>query len=95
MKRLFYMLKVKDEKSFLKAVTSMAKRKNANLFHCYVCGDIFKIATAQKVQEFDFTSFNSEKEIILACVTNSIKILFFNLNKKPVKISIVNILFIL
>ena len=64
MKKLFYMHKVKDKESFLKAVTAMAKRKNANLFHCYVCGDIFKIATAQKVQEFDFSSFKSDKEII-------------------------------
>lgn len=64
MKKLFYMLKVKDEKSFLKAVTTMAKRKNANLFHCYVYGDIFKITSAKKVQEFDFSSFHSDKEII-------------------------------
>ena len=64
MKKLFYMQNVKDKESFIRAVTAMAKRKNANLFHCYVCGDIFKIATAQKVQEFDFSLFHSEKEII-------------------------------
>ena len=64
MKKLFFMQKVKDKQSFLRAITAMAKRKNSNLFHCYICGDIFKIATAQKVQEFDFSSFKSDKEII-------------------------------
>ena len=64
MSKLFFMQKVKDEKSFIKEVTAMAKRKNANLFHCYVCGDIFKIATAKKVQEFDFSSFDCDKEVI-------------------------------
>ena len=42
----------------------MARQKNVNLFHCYVCGNIFKIATAKKVQEFDFTSFECDKEVI-------------------------------
>ena len=64
MKKLFFMQKVEDLKSFEEAVKSMAKQKNANLFHCYVTGDIFKIATAKKVQEFDFSSFNCDKEVI-------------------------------
>lgn len=78
MKKLFYMLKVKDEKSFLKAVTAMAKRKNANLFHCYISGDIFKTATAQRVQEFDFSSFHSDKKII-SFIQSAIHILRENL----------------
>ena len=55
---------VKNEESFLKAVEAMAKQKNATRFHCYVSGDIFKIATAKKVQEFDFSSFACDKEVI-------------------------------
>ena len=43
----------------------MAQPKNENLFHCYVCGNIFKIATPKRVQEFDFTSFECEKEVIV------------------------------
>lgn len=58
------MQKVKNLVSFKKAVRSMARQKNANLFHCYVCGNIFKIATAKKVQQFDFSSFDSDEEII-------------------------------
>ena len=64
MKKLFFMQKVKDLKSFEQAVLRMAKQKNTSLFHCYVTSDIFKIATAQKVQEFDFSSFNCDKEVI-------------------------------
>ena len=64
MSKLFFMQKVKDLKSFEQAVLSMAKQKNANVFHCYVTGDIFKIATAKKVQEFDFSSFDCDKEVI-------------------------------
>jgi adenylyl- and sulfurtransferase ThiI len=58
------MQKVKNLVSFKKTVRSMAQQKNAKLFHCYVAGDIFKIATAKKVQQFDFSHFGSEKEII-------------------------------
>ena len=64
MSKLFFMQKVKDLKSFEQAVVGMAKQKNAKLFHCYVSGDIFKIATAKKVQEFDFSSFDCDKEVI-------------------------------
>lgn len=58
------MQKVKSLNQFKTTVTQMAKQKNATLFHCYIAGNIFKIATAKKVQEFDFSHFNNEKEII-------------------------------
>ena len=64
MKKLFFMQKVKDLKSFEQTVLAMAKQKKTNLFHCYVSGDVFKIATAKKIQEFDFGSFECEKEVI-------------------------------
>jgi hypothetical protein len=48
---------------FKKEVVKMARQKNAMLFHCYIQGDIFKIATAKKVQQFDFTNIKSEKKI--------------------------------
>ena len=41
----------------------MARQKNAKLFHCYIHGDIFKIATAKKVQQFDFSNIKSDKKI--------------------------------
>lgn len=44
---------------FKKEVLKMARQKNATLFHCYIQGDIFKIATARRVQEFDFTNIKS------------------------------------
>lgn len=59
------MHKVKDKETFLKSVKAIASQKNANLFHCYVCGDIFKITTAKKEEEFDFSYFHSDKAIIL------------------------------
>ena len=52
----------------------MAIQKDATLFHCYVCGDIFKIATAKKVQQFDFSDFKNEKEI-MKFISVAIKIL--------------------
>ena len=58
------MQKVTDLTSFKKAVRTMAKQKDARLFHCYVAGDIFKIATAKKVQQFDFSEIKSEKKIM-------------------------------
>jgi len=48
---------------FKKEVVKMARQKNAMLFHCYIQGDIFKIATAKRVQQFDFTNLKSEKQI--------------------------------
>jgi uncharacterized linocin/CFP29 family protein len=58
------MQKVKNLPGFKKAVRSMAKQKDATLFNCYVCGNIFKIATAKKVQQFNFSEFKNEKEIM-------------------------------
>ena len=42
---IIFMMKVKSLQGFEKSVLNMAKQQNANLFHCYVTGDIFKIAT--------------------------------------------------
>jgi adenylyl- and sulfurtransferase ThiI len=64
MKKLFFMQQVKTLKEFKSEVLKMAKQKNANLFHCYVSGNVFKIATAKKVQQFDFSLFNSDKKVI-------------------------------
>jgi hypothetical protein len=72
------MQKVKDQESFLKSVTAMATQKNANVFYCYVCGDIFKIATARKSREFDFSSFPCDKEVI-TFIQSAIDILRQNL----------------
>lgn len=36
---------------------------NQSTFHCYVIGDIFRISTGAKVQDFDFSNFKSEEEI--------------------------------
>jgi adenylyl- and sulfurtransferase ThiI len=72
------MSKVKDQESFLKSVTAMATQKNANLFHCYVCGDIFKITTARRSREFDFSSFPCDKEVIIF-IQSAIDILRQNL----------------
>ena len=64
MSRLFFMQKVKCFSTFEKSVRSIPEQKNAKLFHCYVCGNIFKIATAKKVQAFDFSLFDSDEEVI-------------------------------
>ena len=48
---------------FKKEVVKIARQKNAMLFHCYIQGDIFKIATAKKVQQFDFGNIKSDKKI--------------------------------
>jgi len=48
---------------FKKEVVKMARQKNASLFHCYVQGDIFKIATAKRVQQFDFSNIKSDKKV--------------------------------
>ncbi len=54
MRKLFFMYKVKSQEPFEKKVKQIAKQQNAKLFHCYVAGDLFKIATAKKVQESTF-----------------------------------------
>ena len=41
----------------------MARQKNAMLFHCYIQGDIFKIATAKRVQQFDFSNIHNDKKV--------------------------------
>ena len=58
------MTTVKSLKVFKYQVTLLAKQKDATLFHCYIHGDIFRIATAKKVMDFDFTDFRSEEKII-------------------------------
>ena len=55
---------VKSLKVFKYQVTNLAKQKDASLYHCYCHGDIFRIATAKKVIDFDFTDFKSEEKII-------------------------------
>ena len=58
------MTTVKSLKVFKYQVARLAKEKDASLFHCYCHGDIFRIATAKKVMDFDFTDFKSEEKII-------------------------------
>ena len=58
------MTTVKSLKVFKYHVTQLAKQKDASLFYCYIQGDIFRIATAKKVMDFDFTDFKSEEKII-------------------------------
>ena len=58
------MTTVKSLKVFKYQVARLAKEKGASLFHCYCHGDIFRIATAKKVMDFDFTDFKSEEKII-------------------------------
>ncbi|MEO6358140.1 MAG: hypothetical protein ABIO56_16020 [Ferruginibacter sp.] len=45
-------------------VTQLAKQKDTSLFHCYCHRNIFRITTAKKVMDFDFTYFKSEEKII-------------------------------
>ena len=58
------MTTVKNLKVFKYQVARLAKQKDASLFHCNCHGDIFRIATAKKVMDFDFTDFKSEEKII-------------------------------
>ena len=58
------MTTVNNLKVFKYHVTKLAKQKDANLFYCYCHGNIFRIATAKKVMDFDFTDFKSEEKII-------------------------------
>lgn len=68
------MLPVKTKKSFLDEVKRIGKQKNAKLFHCYVSGDLFVIATEKRVEQFDFCKFTNEAEII-EFIQEAIKIL--------------------
>ncbi|KAA9037158.1 hypothetical protein FW778_17160 [Ginsengibacter hankyongi] len=58
------MTTVKSLKVFKYQVAKLARQKDANLYHCYCYGNIFRIATAKKVMDFDFTDFKSEERII-------------------------------
>ena len=58
------MTTVKSLKVFKYQVAKMAKEKDASLFHCYCHGDIFRVSTAKKVMDFDFTDFKNEERII-------------------------------
>ena len=58
------MTTIKNLKVFKYQVAKLAKQKDASLFYCYIQGDIFRIATAKKVMDFDFTDFKSEEKII-------------------------------
>ncbi len=58
------MQKVVELNAFKAQVLKMARQQNAKLFHCYVCGNIFKISTARRVQQFDFSGFKNEKKIM-------------------------------
>ena len=58
------MTTAKTLKLFKYQVSKLAKQKEAYLFHCYCHGDIFRIATAKKVMDFDFTDFKKEEKII-------------------------------
>ena len=65
MKQLFYMFKVKDAETFYGEIHELAKQKNATLFNCYVQQEIFTVATANRVQQFDFSNLDDEKSIRL------------------------------
>ena len=64
MSKLFSNYKVTSQKAFEKKVNELAAQPNARLFNCYRSGHIFTIATAFKVQDFDFSYCDSEEEII-------------------------------
>jgi hypothetical protein len=46
---IIFHVQSKSQEQFEKKVKRIVKQQNAKLFHCYVAGDIFKIATANKV----------------------------------------------
>ena len=75
------MTTVKSLKVFKYQVARLAKQKDASLFHCYCQGDIFRIATAKKVMDFDFTDFKSDEKIIHFMMI-AIAILKKHLNKQ-------------
>ena len=51
-------------KVFKYKVSKLAKQKEANVFHCYCHGDIFRIATVKKVIDFDFTEPKKEEKVV-------------------------------
>ena len=58
------MTTVKTLKGFKYQVLQLARQKDAKLFHCYCHGDIFRIATAKKVMDFDFSDYKKEEKVI-------------------------------
>ena len=58
------MTTIKNLEVFKYQASNLAKQKGASFFHCYCHGDIFRIATAKKVVDFDFTEFKKEEKII-------------------------------
>lgn len=78
MKTLFYVHKVTSLEEFKKVVTEMTRLEDARLFTCYILGNTFRIATATKVQDFDFTDFKSE-DLIIEYIEEAIRILSVNL----------------
>ena len=79
MKQLFYMYKVKDAETFYGEIHELAKQKNVTLFNCYVQQEIFTVATANRVQQFDFSNLDDEKAIRL--IENAVYILQENIPK--------------
>ena len=58
------MITVKNLKVFKYQVAKLAKQKDAKLFHCYCRGEIFRIATARNVMDFDFIEFKKDEKIV-------------------------------
>ena len=73
MSNLFFMYKVKTAGQFYTEIKLIGKQENTSLFHCYINQDIFVVATAKKVKQFDFSAFPDKKAI--TCIEKAIKIL--------------------
>lgn len=74
------MMKVRNAEQFRNSVEKMAKSKNAKLFHCYIAGEVFRIATARKVQDYDFTKIEELEAVKM--IDEAIRILRENLNEQ-------------
>ena len=73
MSNLFFMYKVKTAKDFYLQITLIGKQRNANLFHCYINQDIFVVATARKVKQFDFSGLTDKRAV--TCIEKAIRML--------------------
>ena len=73
MSNLFFMYKVKSAREFYTEIKLIGNQKNASLFHCYINQDIFVIATAKKVKQFDFSNIPDKRAITY--IQKAIKIL--------------------
>ena len=73
MSNVFFMYKVKTAKDFYTEIKLIGKQRKANLFHCYINQDIFVVATAKKVKQFDFSKIPDKRAI--ACIEKAIQIL--------------------